>query len=55
MLNDRQKQFRKHMKELERGEPRAKGIYSYREKKFTSEKPVKRFKKPFLQIGVELD
>lgn len=51
MLNDRQKQFRKHMKELERGEPRAKGIYSYREKKFTSEKPVKRFKKPFLQIG----
>lgn len=51
MLNERQKQFRKHMKELERGEHRTKDVYSYREKRFTSEKPVKRFKKPMLQIG----
>lgn len=51
MLNNRQKQFRKHMKELERGEVRKKDVYSYRDQRFTSEKPKKRFKKPLLQIG----
>ncbi|MCH4826353.1 hypothetical protein [Planococcus halocryophilus] len=51
MLNNRQKQFRKHMKELERGDARKKDVYSYRDQRFTSEKPKKRFKKPFLQIG----
>ncbi|EMF47609.1 hypothetical protein B481_0611 [Planococcus halocryophilus Or1] len=51
MLNNRQKQFRKHMKELERGESRKKDVYSYRDQRFTSEKPKKRYKKPLLQIG----
>lgn len=51
MLNERQKKFRKQMKEMERDKQIQTNAYSYREQRFMNEKPKKRFKKPLLQIG----
>lgn len=51
MLNERQKRFRKQMKQLERSKQIQTNTYSYREQRFMNEKPKNRFKKPLLQIG----
>lgn len=51
MLNERQRQFRKQMKEMERIKQNQNDAYSYRDQRFASEKPKKRFRKPLLQIG----
>lgn len=51
MLNSRQRQFRKLMKEAEGTKQNQKDIYSYRDQRFGSENPRKRLKKPLLQIG----
>lgn len=51
MLNNRQRQFRKLMKEAEATKQNQKDIYSYQDQRFGSEKPSKRYKRPLLQIG----
>lgn len=50
MLNNRQRGFRKMIKSTENKEEQHHDIYSYRDKRFTNEKPRKR-KKQILQIG----
>lgn len=51
MLNERQKQFRKQMKEMEAVQQNQLNVYSYRDQRFGNDKPKKRLKKPMLQIG----
>lgn len=51
MLNKRQREFRRMMKEAEKKKKLNDDIYSYREQRFASEKPKKRFRKPLLQIS----
>lgn len=51
MLNERQKQFRKQMMEFEKAKNDSPGVYSYKEQRFTGEKPRRGLKKPLLQIG----
>ena len=51
MLNKRQREFRKKMKEAEGQKSAAKGIYSYREQRYSHEKPRRRNKRPLLQVG----
>lgn len=51
MLNNRQRQFRKLIKEAEATKQNQKDIYSYQDQRFGSEKPRKRYKRPLLQIG----
>lgn len=51
MLNKRQRQFRKQMKGMEKAKSNQQDHYSYRDQRYTSEKPKKRFRKPLLQIG----
>lgn len=51
MLNKRQREFRKRMKEVEKGKQNRNNIYSYRNQRFENERPRKRYKKPLLQIG----
>ena len=50
MLNNRQRGFRKMVKSTKNQEEQHHDIYSYRDKRFTNEKPRKR-KKQILQIG----
>lgn len=50
MLNNRQREFRKMMKEVENNKNNPFDIYSYRDKRFVNEKPRKR-KKKLLQIS----
>lgn len=51
MLNNRQRQFRKLMKEAGKVKQNQKNVYSYRDQRFENEKSRKRYKKPLLQIG----
>lgn len=51
MLNERQRQFRKHIKEMERTQRHQNDAYSYRDQRYSSEKPKRQFRKPLLQIG----
>lgn len=49
MLNKRQREFRKKMKEIEQAQGHE--FYSYREKRYSHEKPKRRIKGSLLQIG----
>lgn len=51
MLNKRQREFRRMMKEVEKKQATGMDVYSYREKRYSNEKPKRRIKKPLLQIG----
>ena len=51
MLNNRQREFHKLMKEAEKAKQKDKNIYSYQDQRFGNEKPKKRYKKPLIQIG----
>lgn len=51
MLNKRQREFRRMMKEVEKKQSSNNDVYSYREKSFANEKPKQRFRKPLLQIS----
>lgn len=51
MLNKRQREFRRMIKEVEKKQTLDNDVYSYREQRFVSEKPKQRFRKPFLQIS----
>lgn len=51
MLNKQQREFRKLMKEAEKAKDARSDIYSYKEQRFTNEKPGRRYKRPLLQIG----
>lgn len=51
MLNKRQREFRKTMKAIEKKRASNHEIYSYREQRYSNEKPKQRFKKPILKIS----
>ncbi|PSL41498.1 hypothetical protein B0H99_102182 [Planomicrobium soli] len=51
MLNNRQREFRKKMKEVEQKKSNHNPIYSYREQRFEGEKPRKQYKRPLVQVG----
>ncbi len=51
MLNKRQREFRKTMQEIEKKQAAGRKVYSYREKRYSNEKPKRLIRKPLLQIG----
>lgn len=51
MLNNRQREFRKMMKDVEKSKQNQKNVYSYRDQRYGNEQLRRRYKKPLLQIG----
>lgn len=51
MLNKRQREFRKKMKEAEKIQAAGAAVYSYREQRYSHETPKRRIRRPLLQIG----
>lgn len=51
MLNNRQREFRKKMKEVDQVKLNREPIYSYRDQRFESEKPRRRYKGPLVRVG----
>lgn len=51
MINNRQRQFKKLMKEAERSKLARNPVYSYRDQRFEDERRTRSYKKPLLQIG----
>ncbi|WP_088007128.1 hypothetical protein [Indiicoccus explosivorum] len=51
MLTKRQREFRKRMAEAEKMRNGQRDVYSYRDKRFLTEKPRKRFVRPVLQFS----
>lgn len=51
MLNNRQREFRKMMNDVEKSKQNQRNVYSYRDQRYGNEQPRRRYKKPLLQIG----
>ena len=51
MLNKTQREFRKKMKEVERGKKKQQDVYSYRDQRFGNDRKRRSIKRSLLQIG----